>query len=685
MRTATAGELTVLAGLNRSYEKRVKVANGTGTMIDLSSWVESIAIDPDIDQPVSGATVQFTRANGVLQTLAPLRTDSTLNVKDDLTYAPQLDVVRAITIEIATTALGVLPGTADYKLLFKGTASVTESSSATVVVTCRDEGAELVDRWVETPKLYGSAGGVAVQDVMEDIHDDVFGAGVVPIYTPVSPGYLIAPAYQQQIQSVMDADVALAQNPGWDFRSRWDNGTSTFRFTFAAPDRAKVTPDYTFGPSAYYDVAKLEIAETDIRNAIIVSYRNSAAQGNRTTLIRTDGPSITKYRRRPFLITEGDTSPINTTAEATTLGDSALADLKDPKADVEIVLPFFWPLDLGDLLRFSANGVHFNTDQDWAVVSYTHDLSPGRHETRVRVRGKPAGQYLTWLARGQTMGGGGAAGNTALPPIPSIDFTDGETDDTIWNVRFDALYGSGGGGTNLTYTVTVKRSSDAVATLASGNASALPDDIAIARDVKYDKVVTFTLTDAATGLIGQDSFTMAAQSIPFSPTTGLIVTAGLTDAAVTPPKSQSRFRCKAIRTATQSIADSTPTTINFNAADLWDVGSLHDTATNNDRIVIPTGGDTGVWDLDGVARWDANATGRRETRIWHMPVGGGVGSISAEDVRAGLNDGGVGPTIPIHATAQPPAVGDFFTLEVFQNSGGALNITLALFSATHSW
>lgn len=510
MRTATAPELAVLAG-PRTITYRVKVANGTGTMIDLSSWVEHVEpADHDVDQPVAGATVYFTRANGVLQTLSPLRTDSTLNVKDDLTYAPQLDLARPITIEVATTALGVLPGASDFKLMLDGTCHVIDSATPTIPVTCRDKGGVLVDRWVEAKKNYGSTPGVAVQTVMQSIHDDVFGAGVVPVHTPVSPGYLIAPAYQQQMQSVMDADVALAQNPGWDVRYRWDDGTSAFRFTFKEPGRAKTTPDHTFGPSAYFDVTKLELAETDIRNVVIIEFRNSANQGNRETLIVTDGPSITKYGRKPLIIIEGDTSPIDTVAEATTLANSALSDLKDPKADMEIVMPLFWPMELGDLYRFSANGVHFNTDQDLAVVSFTHS----DHETQVRVRGKPAGQYLTWLGRGQTIGGGGGGGqggNNASPPMPFIDFLDGEIDDTIWNVRFDAIYGSGGGGTNLTYGIIAKRSFDAVASLATGNASTLPRTLAIARDPKYEKVITFTVTDAATALSAQDSFTMPSQ------------------------------------------------------------------------------------------------------------------------------------------------------------------------------
>src|SRR5206468_2125903 len=128
--------------------------------------------------------------NGVLQTLSPLRTDSTLNRLDDgITYGPQIDLVRAITIETATTPIGVLPGASNFKLKFKGTTGTVNFGSSPVVVECRDEGGLLVDRWVETKKQYGSLAGVPIETVMQQILDDNLGAGVVSLYTPVSPSY----------------------------------------------------------------------------------------------------------------------------------------------------------------------------------------------------------------------------------------------------------------------------------------------------------------------------------------------------------------------------------------------------------------------------------------------------------------------------------------------------------------
>jgi len=155
--------------------------------------------------------------------------------------------------------------------------------------------------------------------------------------------------------------------------------------------------------------------------------------------------------------------------------------------------------------------------------------------------------------------------------------------------------------------------------------------------------------------------------------------------SITSGQTQGRNRCKVNNSGAQSIPDSIFTDINFNT-ELWDIGALHDNAVNNQRITVPVGGDTGVWFPGAEIEFAANAVGRREVRIWHMPAGGGVGVIVAESIVAGLSNGGVGPSIPVGGIAQPPAVGDYYKVEVWQNSGAALNVQSASwFQATHLW
>lgn len=404
MRTLTGPELTTLQGVTYQVGDRIKVANGSGTMIDLSSWVENVSFNADIDRPASALTVQFRRDFGTTLSLAPLRTDSTLNRLDNGTdYSPQLDAGRVITWESTTTPLGTAPVEGDHKLLFKGYIDVVDFDHSPITVSTRDEASVLVDRFIESEVDYGSAVGVALETVKQQVLDATFGASFIPLYTPVTPNYAVSPPYTQQRQSMMDAMQALAQLPGWDSRYWWHEGTLTRRFTLQNPPRTKTTPDYTFGPSGYFDITRLSIDRANIRNVITVSYYESSSTARKTVTV-SDSASITKYGRRTFYIQESDTSPIDTTAEATTMANAALADLKDPKAEAEIECPFFWPVELWDLLRFSANGVHVNSDQDWAVVSISHKLSRTQHRTILTVRGSVAGGYLTWLDRGGIAG-----------------------------------------------------------------------------------------------------------------------------------------------------------------------------------------------------------------------------------------------------------------------------------------
>lgn len=526
MRTVTAPELAVLAANTRVVAFRVKMANGEplGTsMIDLSKYVESVSIESDIDQPVSGATVTFRRDASVTQSLSPLRTDSTLNRLDDgVTYAPQIDVKRNITIEEVTTAVGGF--SVDYKLIFKGTTDTVSFEHSPISVTCRDLGAVLVDNFVETEAVYGTGAGRALELVMQDILDGN-GLSVISLYTPVSPGFNIT-SYNQQPQSVMDALSALQQLIGWDTRYKWDGGTSAFRLTLSQPDRAKTVPDYTFGPGSYFDVTRLELDLTGIRNSVKVSYR-IAATGVRSSQTYTDATSAAKYGHRFMLIQEADTSPIDTAAKALALATVAVLDLKEPKAEQELELPFFWPAELGDLYRFTDNKAHYNGNQDWAVVSVKHEISRRHHRTVLRVRGSPAGGYLTWLSLGTPPtggggggGGGGGPGNkrkthpppSALAPIAHIFPLNTEADSTVWDLRFTATAAQGGGfGTQLTYTVKRKLGTATEATLSSGNATAFPLDLSVTRHLKASAVVEFTITDQVTLLTDTKYYPLPSQ------------------------------------------------------------------------------------------------------------------------------------------------------------------------------
>jgi hypothetical protein len=682
-RSATAPELAVLAKKERQVTHRIKVQNGSGTMIDYSNWLISGKIERDVDQPVDGCTLNFVRSKSnqsVIQSLSPLRTDSIINrLNDGVTYGPALDLNRVVTVDLATTAIGVPVLEADYKPLFKGTIDVVNFEQNPVAIVCRDLGAPLVDRWIETETNFGSGvpgsgvGGTAIQTVMQNILDSVFGGGVYTLYTPVSPGADLN-TYKQQRMSVMDALQDLAQQIGWDIRFRWDDGTSTFRLTLSNPPRTKTTPDYTFGPNAFYDITDLSLDITNIRNAITGSYRNANNLGNRETITVTDATSISKYGRRFMLIQEADVSPIDSSSEMTTMVTAALADLKEPKADQGVVMPLHWTADLWDLYRYSPNNVHYDTNQDIAVVELTHDFSPKSHRTSVKVRGTPIGQYTTWRGRGGPIGGPTAAGQ-AFAPYPFIAPRNTEANDTTWDLRFNALNGSGGGGTNLTYTVKSKKTFGTEATLSSGNASAFPLDLTVTRDLKQDAVITFTVTDAATGLFANATFDVPAFVLAIT-ASGTVISNYFEAGTVS-----TRNRCKVGvgSVSGMTISNTTDTAITL-SDEKFDVGSLHDNATNNTRITIPSGATAGLWIFKAEIDWDSNATGERRLRI----VKNGATTIGGT-IMVG-SGGTLGPTQQALGFDDSPTSGDYYEAFVYQDSGGNLGIAKSsTFSAEHLW
>jgi hypothetical protein len=126
-----------------------------------------------------------------------------------------------------------------------------------------------------------------------------------------------------------------------------------------------------------------------------------------------------------------------------------------------------------------------------------------------------------------------------------------------------------------------------------------------------------TLASPAIGIAG-DANTGFRQS---AADTINVVTGGVEAVQYNPQQQQisSTFhRVKALRTATQSITsadvdtDGNLVAVNLTAADVFDVGGLHDPVTNPDRVTVQTGG-AGLYYLQGDVRWAvaANAGERR--------------------------------------------------------------------------
>lgn len=391
--------LTSTAG--RASHVRVKVKDGSGTWRDLCllegrDFLDAVEIDESVDQPVSAATVTLKRQIDLFS-VAPLRADSKVNTIGGQLVTPG----REFLIEAAVRPVGMLAGASDWRVLFQGDIDEVDFADEQLVFRGRDLGGRLQDAFIEVERSYGDdTNGVDVEAVMQSILTD--NATGVTLYVPTSPGWKLR-AFAQKKASVLDALRDLAQQIGWEVRYIWRESAAAFALAFREPQRTNPPLAWTFGPNDYRNVTKLAINRTDVRNKIEVVYSDAGdldptGQPKRKSIVVQDAASQAQYRLRFMQIAEGASSNIDRAIEAQKMADAALSDLKDPLAEQEIELDFFPAVMLGDLYRFTANGVHYSADQNLAVISYRHSFSSeGDAQTTITTRGKPSFGVSMWL------------------------------------------------------------------------------------------------------------------------------------------------------------------------------------------------------------------------------------------------------------------------------------------------
>lgn len=123
-------------------------------------------------------------------------------------------------------------------------------------------------------------------------------------------------------------------------------------------------------------------------------------------------------------------------------------------------------------------------------------------------------------------------------------------------------------------------------------------------------------------------------------------------------------RSRAYSGASQPTTSGVPTILTFDT-NQYDYGPVHSTAVNPTRFTVPVGG-SGVYAFVAQARFDQNAAGVRQFQVLKngsLPIA--FAFISA----ASLGD----TCVPVAGQIDLVA-GDYLELQVFQNSGGNLNV-----------
>lgn len=128
------------------------------------------------------------------------------------------------------------------------------------------------------------------------------------------------------------------------------------------------------------------------------------------------------------------------------------------------------------------------------------------------------------------------------------------------------------------------------------------------------------------------------------------------------------------RSALQTISTATSTLVTFDV-EIYDNGGYHSTVSNTDRITIPSVPNGFYW-IYGSVQFAGNNTGYRELRL---KFGGGIYARLRQYGQISSNTLNIGMVLFLAAT-------NYLQLEVYQNSGGNLNLLqqngLPVFGAT---
>ena len=131
--------------------------------------------------------------------------------------------------------------------------------------------------------------------------------------------------------------------------------------------------------------------------------------------------------------------------------------------------------------------------------------------------------------------------------------------------------------------------------------------------------------------------------------------------------------CRLVKSANQSISNNTDTSLTWDT-ETFDTNTFHSTSTNTSRITIPSG-KAGYYQLNVNIAWSPNSTGIRDlnlakngTRFQYFTFNPQASNVQSFAYAATIYG----------------AVGDYFEVVVFQNSGGALDIRSDVLAAGSS-
>ncbi|NTX57538.1 fibronectin type III domain-containing protein [Myxococcus sp. CA039A] len=393
-----------------STHPRVWVRDGQGVWLNLQTlfgadWVLGVRINEKLDAPVAEAEVALARngAGGGRMSLSPLVVQSLANTTRG-SFVPLLAEAAYFRIELGLAAPGGVPREEDYFEVFRGRIDEVDTGPEELKVVGRDLGGLLQDTFIEVERAYGDdSAGVPVQTIIQAICNDN-GMASFGLHVPVDP-LSQRGKYAQKVEPVLEAVRTLAQRIGWDCRMKWRAATGAYALTLYAPDRLQTAEEWAYGPDEYADLTSVTRQLVDMRTDVEVVYSDRAdldASGvpKRKKVTASNPTARAQVGRRWMQLAEGDSSNINTEAEAQRLADAAVADLSVSPLTVSLTVDPHPGMELGDLVRVEPDGVRLDTAQRLAVQELEHECATdGTARMKLVLRGQPSTSVREWLER----------------------------------------------------------------------------------------------------------------------------------------------------------------------------------------------------------------------------------------------------------------------------------------------
>lgn len=391
---------------NRRIYAQLYISRPDGTWVDVTDYLAEAEVElGNIEDIGTGTgadiavhTASFTLRNHARNSFSPKDRDSAWNLLNG-EWVPLLWPYRHVVFRVAAAQPGQTPA---WINLFEGLMGNDITVEGHLMkFECRDLAKRMQDMYIDEKKTYESESGIAAEDLIQAIISD-FVIDPPILYCPVPSGITFTSMTVEHC-SVWDAIQSVARQIGWYLGYHW-NGTE-FALMFMEPPRNKVTPDFELEWTDDIIHQTPNISDRDIRNALVISFRDKAT-GERRTLNYKDYPELRNDRSkdefggqyRVMEIDEADTSLIDSVEKALAFGAKCVWDLSELSETDKFDLPLLPEMDLFSTFTVE-NPLVSSTKDFFAVQSIRHSFKfdeNGRFRTEVVAACRVVGGKTKW-------------------------------------------------------------------------------------------------------------------------------------------------------------------------------------------------------------------------------------------------------------------------------------------------